>query len=381
MAHETTIEPVLSSRDISKFVRLPFDLYRGDPLWIPQLISHEKAQFDPGRNPAYETARAQLFRAVRDGRTVGRVAAIVSDAYVGKWNRKCGRFGWFECEKDPATARLLLSAAEEWVASQGMTEISGPLGFTDNDPTGVLVEGFEELPTIAGSYNPPWYGEFIESLGYAKEVDYVEYRITVPRELPERMLKLAEQISRRTGIRVFSEKSRKDLARRWGRQIFEVLNLSYADLYGTTLLSDAQIDFYIESYLGQVDPSFIKLAVDGDRLVGFIIAMPNLSHAFQKARGRLLPFGFVHILRALKKSDVLDFYLAGILPEYRNKGIDAMLTMDMGRTALARGMRFAESNHELEDNTLIQSMWKLYERRLHRRSRVFTRKLGGGPLP
>lgn len=374
MAHEITMEPVRSERDLSEFVRLPFRLYRSDPLWIPQLVAHEKVQFDPKRNPAYETARAQLFRAVRDGRTVGRVAAIVSDAYIERWSRKCGRFGWFECENDPEIARLLLSSAEEWVAGQGMTEISGPLGFTDNDATGLLIEGFDELPTIAGSYNPPWYRGFLETLGYTKEVDYVEYRITVPQELPERMLKLAENISRRTGIRVFSETSRKRLARGWGRQIFEVLNLTYSDLYGTTLLSDAQIDFYISSYLGQVDPSFIKLAADGDRLVGFIIAMPNLSHAFQKARGRLFPFGFVHILRALKRSDVLDFYLAGILPEYRNKGIDAMLTMEMGRTALKRGMKFAESNHELEDNTLIQSMWKLYERRLHRRSRVFNRK-------
>lgn len=375
MAHDITMEPVRSARDLSEFVKLPFRLYRNDPLWIPQIIAHEKAQFDPKRNPAFETARAQLFRAVRDGRTVGRVAAIVSDAFIERWGRKCGRFGWFECENDPEIARLLLSAAEEWVAGQGMTEISGPLGFTDNDATGLLIEGFDELPPIAGTYNPPWYRGFLEGLGYSKEVDYVEYRITVPQELSERVLKLAEHIAKRTGIRVFSPESRKVLARVWGPKIFEVLNRAYADLYGTTLLTDAQIDFYINSYLGQVDPSFIKLAADGDKLVGFIIAMPNLSRAFQKARGRLFPFGFVHILRDMKRSDVLDFYLAGILPEYRNKGIDAMMTMEMGRTALERGMKFAESNHELEDNTLIQSMWKLYDRRLHRRSRVFTRKL------
>ncbi len=368
--------PVRTPRDLSAFVELPSSLYRDDPLWIPQLLSHEKAQFDPARNPAYESAEAQLFTAVRDGRTVGRIAAIISQAYIARWGRKCGRFGWFECENDQQTARLLLEAAESWVASRGMTEISGPLGFTDNDQTGILVEGFEELPTVAGSYNPPWYRDLIEGLGYTKEVDYVEYRITVPTELPDRMLRLADQIAARTGIRVFCADSRRELARRWGRQIFEVLNLSYSELYGTTLLTTRQIDFYISNYLGQVDPAFIKLAADGDRLVGFIIAMPNLSRAFQKARGRLFPFGFLHILRAMKTSDVLDFYLAGILPEYRNRGVDAMLTMAMGRTALERGIKFAESNHELESNTLIQSMWKLYERRLHRRSRVFTRPLG-----
>lgn len=376
MTHTTSIIPVRTARELSAFVELPSSLYRDDPLWIPQLLSHEKAQFDPARNPAYESAEAQLFIAVRDGRTVGRIAAIISQAYIARWGRKCGRFGWFECENDFSTAGALVGAAEEWVAARGMTGISGPLGFTDNDPTGILVEGFGELPTIAGSYNPPWYAEFIERLGYSKEVDYVEYRITIPSELPERMLRLAAQIEARSGIRVFNEKTRRTLARRWGRQIFDVLNLSYSELYGTTLLTTRQIDFYISSYLGQVDPAFIKLAADGDRLVGFIIAMPNLSRAFQKAHGRLFPLGFIHMLRAMKKSDVLDFYLAGILPEYRNRGVDAMLTMAMGRTALARGMKFAESNHELESNTLIQSMWKLYERRLHRRSRVYTKTLG-----
>jgi ribosomal protein S18 acetylase RimI-like enzyme len=231
------------------------------------------------------------------------------------------------------------------------------------------------MPTIAGSYNPPWYAEYIERLGYRKEVDYVEYRITIPSELPDRMVRLAEQIRSRSGFRVFSEPTRKKLAGNWGRQIFDVLNASYSELYGTTMLTTAQIDFYIANYLGQVDPAFIKLATDGDRLVGFIIAMPNLSRAFRKARGRLLPFGFIHLLRGMKTSRELDFYLAGILPEYRNRGVDAMLTMAMGKTALERGMKFAESNHELESNTKIQSMWKLYDRRLHRRSRVYTKGL------
>lgn len=375
MSRPAEIRPVATGADLHSFVTLPFSLYRGDPMWIPQLISHEKAQFDPSRNPAFESAEARLFLAESGGRVTGRIAAIVSRASNERWNRRCGRFGWFECVEDSETAARLFGAAEEWLASKGMDEVSGPLGFTDNDPRGFLVEGFSELPTIANSYNPRWYPEFAESRGYSKEVDFVEYRITVPKELPERIVRLGEQIAARSGVRVFAEKSTRALARRWGRQVFEVLNAAYSELYGTTALSEAQMDFYIRNYLGQVDPEFVKLATDGDRLVGFIIAMPNLSRAFQRAGGRLLPLGFIHLLRGMRTSRVLDFYLAGILPEYRNRGIDVLMALEMGRSAIARGMEHAESNYELESNNLVQSMWKLYERRLHRRSRVYNRRL------
>ena len=369
------IVPVDSGRDLRRFVDFPYALYRDDSVWVPPLRSMEISQFDQRRNPAYEFSRTRLFLAVRDGRVVGRVAALIVDRSIERWNRKCGRFGWFECEDDRQTAAALLDAAEKWLISQGMDEVSGPLGFTDNDPTGLVVDGFDEVPTIAAGYNPQWYNDFLLERGYSKEVDYVEYRITVPPEIPERVRRMAELIRKRSSVRVFSEKSRKALAKKWGHQVFDVLNEAYAELYGTSLLSSRQIEFYISNYLGQVDPEFIKLAVDGDRLIGFIIAMPNLSRAFQKARGRLFPFGAIHILREMKRSRVLDFYLAGIRKQYQNTGVDALLSYEMAVSALARGMEYAESNHELESNTKIQSMWKLYDRRLHRRARVYNRKL------
>jgi hypothetical protein len=250
------------------------------------------------------------------------------------------------------------------------------MGFTDNDSTGFLVEGFEELPPIAGSYNPPWYNDFIESRGYVKEVDYVEYRITVPDSMPERIRRIADLIKKRGKVRVFNEKSTKALAKKWGHQIFDVLNETYSELYGTTLLDEQEIQYYIKTYLGQVDPEFIKLAAQDDRLVGFIIAMPNLSRAFQKAKGHLFPTGFIHLLKEMKKSNVLDFYLAGIRTEFQGQGIDVLMSYEMGLSALARGIKYAESNHELEDNLKIQAMWKLYEKRLHRRSRVYNLPLG-----
>ncbi|OPL18309.1 MAG: hypothetical protein AVO35_05535 [Candidatus Aegiribacteria sp. MLS_C] len=371
------IIPATDSRDMRRFIMLPFRLYRDDPLWIPPLISQERSQFDRGKNPAFDYCDAKFFLAVRDGRTVGRVVATVNRRYMEKTGRSCGRFGWFECEDNRDTAFSLMEAAESWLAERGMTEISGPMGFTDNDMTGFLIEGFDELPTIAGSYNPPWYSEMMVERGYAKEVDYVEYRITVPDEIPEKVGRMAELIRQRSRIRVFNERSTRALSRKWGHQVFEVLNESYRELYGTTLLDRREIEYYIKTYLGQVDPEFIKLAADGDRIVGFIIAMPNLSRGFQKARGRLFPFGFIHIIRDMKKSRVLDFYLAGIRPEYQGKGIDAVMAYEMARSALARGMEYAESNHELEDNRKIQAMWKMYDKRLHRRIRVYTRSLPG----
>jgi ribosomal protein S18 acetylase RimI-like enzyme len=369
-----TIRPVLTRKDIAGFVDVPFRINGSNRFWVPPLISQERAMFDPSRNPAFDDCSARLFIASRGGRDVGRIAAIVSRPYVQK-RGPCGRFGWFDCEDDGETALSLFREAESWLVSEGMEEVSGPLGFCDLDTTGLLVEGFDELPPIAGSYNPPYYAGLVEAAGYTKEIDYVEYRITVPGSLPDRLTRLVSQIRERTGIRVFNETDKKVLARRWGSQVFDVINEAYEELYGTTTLSARQIAFYIDAYLGHVDPEFIKLAAEGDRLIGFVIAMPSLSEAFQKARGRLFPLGFAHVLRAMKTSRVLDFYLAGIRPEYRNRGIDVMLSYEMGVTALRRGMLFAESNHELESNSKIQSMWKLYERRLHRRTRVYNRRL------
>jgi len=371
-----SIKKVSDRKDKMDFIRYPYGLYRKDPLWVPPLLSQEKAAFDPEKNPAYAYCDAQFFLAMREGKVAGRVAAIINRRYVKKTGRKCGRFGWFECE-DKETGGMLLEAAEQWLRDHGMEEVSGPMGFTDNDMTGFLIHGFKELPTIAGSYNPPWYNDLAESRGYVKEVDYVEYKITVPESIPEKMERIVKLIRKRSRVRVFNETSTRTLSRKWGHQVFDVLNESYKDLYGVTLLDEREIDYYISTYLGQVDPEFIKLAAVDDRLVGFIIAMPNLSRAFQKARGRLFPFGFIHILGAMKKSRILDFYLAGIRPEYQGKGVDALMAYETAVSALARGMEFAESNHELEDNKKIQAMWKMYDKVMHRRARVYHRMLDG----
>jgi hypothetical protein len=375
MNSDLNIRRVTSKKDIKAFVDFPYRLYRNDPNWIPQLKMHELEQFDPDKNPAFETCEAQFYLAERSGEIVGRISAIISRPLIEKEKKRIGRFGWFECEQDTEAAAALIGAAEAWLLEEGMAEIAGPLGFSDNDPTGFLVEGFDELPPIAGSYGPSWYNDMITSLGYSKEVDYVEYRCAVPESMPERVEKLARLLANRSTVKVITEKSRKTLAKKWGNRLFETLNTAYNELYGTTLLSERQIRYYIDTYLGQVDPRYIKLAVDGDRLVGFVIAMPSLSRAFQKAKGRLFPLGAFHILRGMKKTRILDFYLAGILPEYQGTGVDMLLGYEMAKTAIENKMEYSESNRELESNTRVQAMWKFYDKRLHRRTRVYSKTL------
>ncbi len=373
-----SIQPVRSAKDLEAFVGLPYRLYRDDPNFVPQLRTPELEQFDPEKNPAYDSCEAQLFIALQGKKVIGRVAAIISQGLIEKEQKQIGRFGWFECEDDREVATSLIRAAEGWLAERGITEVVGPAGFSDVDPAGFLIEGFDELPTISGSYNPPWYNDLIIDLGYEKDVDYIEYRIVLVDPLPERIVRMAAVLKKRSHVRVVTEKSRKTLAKKWGRKVFNTLNESYEELHGTTSLSDRQIEYYIKLYLGHVDPEFVKIAVDGDRVVGFLIAMPSLSRAFQKAQGRLFPFGYLHLLLALRKSKVLDFYLAGVLPEYQGKGVDLLMSYEMGASAVARGMEFGESNRELETNTKVQALWKFHEKRLHRRSRVYRRRLVAG---
>lgn len=370
------VEEIRPERGMTSFISVPFRIYGRDSRWVPQLVAAEKVFFNPRRNPAFNHCESLFFVARRNGVPCGRVAGVISRGYNTKNSTSTGRFGWFEADA-PDAAEALFDRVEKWLFDMGMTRVVGPMGFSDNDATGFLIEGHDEEPTIVGSWSPSWYAEFVEARGYVKDVDYLEYRITVPDRIPEKVLRMAELVQRRTSVRVFSENSRKRLARKWAPQVFGVLNESYKNLYGTTLLSQDEINFYIESYLGHVEPEFVKIAIDGERVVGFIIAMPSLTEAFRKARGRLFPFGFIHILRAMKRSRVLDFYLAGVLPEYQGKGIDLLMSFEMGKSALERGMTHAESNRELETNTLIQAQWKFYDKRMHRRSRVFWKSLSG----
>lgn len=370
------IRPVSDKKDLKAFIYLPFTLYRGNPNWVPPLVFDEYNTFRKDRNPAFEFCEAEYWLAWRDGQVVGRVAGIINHRYIEKWGKKYARFGWIEFVDDFDVAAALIRTVEDWARGKGMTAVAGPLGFTDLDKEGMLVEGFEELGTMGMIYNPPYYPAYLERLGYAKDVDWLEFVVKTPTSIPEKALRVQELVSKRTGMRIFEWTNTRQLVTHFGKQIFSLLDEAYAGLYGTTPLSEAQVRAYINQYLGFVDPRFTKLVVDGDgRLIAFGITMPSLSVALQKAWGHVFPFGWIHLLRALKWPKSLDMYLVAIKPEYQARGVVAFLMTSLSASCIAAGITSAETNAELESNHQVQSLWKDFERRQHKRRRAYLREL------
>jgi len=372
------ISVVESRRDLKRFVTYPIELYRGNPYFIPQLIHDEMELLTPGKNPAFEHAEARLFLARRDGRIVGRIAAVLSHAANGKYGTKNLRFAWFDTIDDYEVARSLFQAVEAWGREKGLQTLSGPHSFTDLDPEGLLIEGFEELGTIATIYNYPYYPVFVERYGFSKDIDYLEFQAqaTAGTVMPEKMVKLAEWAAKRNKFRLLKYDNVKRLQRERGQELFDLLDEAFSELYGTVPLSQTQKEYYIKKYVPLVNLDFVELVADEkDTLIGFIIAIPSFSRAFQKARGRYLPFGFIHLLRAMRKFDTLDFLLAGVKKEYRGKGIDLMMTIDVFRSGIAKGIRIAESNPELETNSKIQNEWKIVPVRQHKKRRIYRKQI------
>ncbi len=372
------IAEVHSGSELKDWVTFPNRLYRGDPRYVPQLIGQEIDFFDRDKNPSFNIAQARLLSARRDGRTVGRVCGILHDLETAKLGYRRGRFGWFECAEDPEASAALLGALESWFRDAGCREMTGPHGFTDLDPEGMLVDGFDLQPTISGSYNKPYYPAMVQAAGFQKEVDYIETRLEVPREVPplfQMMEKKAVPAANAEGFRLVEGLTKKGVGRYAG-QFWQVLEASFAHLYGVTPLTDAQKAFYQKRYFGFLDPRFLQLVVDGsDRLQGFFLGLPSLSRAFQRAGGRLFPLGFYHILRAFKRFDTVDFYFAGVHPQANPKKILPLMILGMWRSVHAAGVRTIETNRELETNTAIVNIWSRWGVVNRRRTRIFRKPL------
>lgn len=372
------IKEVLSRSDLKRFVKLPFALYKGHPLYVPQIISEDMEIFDREKNPAFEYSDSRLFLAYKDGKLAGRVAAINNRAANEKYRTKNMRFGWLDFVDDSEVAGALMAAVEKWARELGMETLTGPHGFCDLDPQGMLVEGFDQLPTIAGYYNYPYYQKRIEDLGYGKEIDYVEFRTKVPKDMsafPEKLVRLADRILERGGLRLLTFKKKKDILGR-AVELFHLLDEAFDEIYGSVPLTERQIHYYVRKYFSFVDKDLIQAVVnDKDEMIGFMIAMPSLSNAFRKANGRLLPLGWWHLLRAFKNNDTLDFYLAGIKKQCRGMGVDLLMVVNIARAAVAKGFRFTESNQELETNNKIQAQWKYFDPVQHKRKRIFKKTL------
>lgn len=369
------IKEVISRRELKEFVKLPFRLYRGNPYWVPPLIRDELETLDPKRNPAFDTAEAKLFLAYQGDRPVGRVAAILSHIANQKYQTQNLRFGWLEFREDYETAAALLGAVEDWGRRLGLKTLTGPHGFCDLDRQGMLIEGFDRLATIATNYNPPFYPRYLERYGFVKEVDYVEIKSLDPDYRPPVALKLAQRVRSRSRVRLLAIKRNRDM-KPWLDQFFRLLNQSYDHVYGAVPLSEKQIEYYLRKYLPVMDPRLVQGLVDeSDRLVGFFIGMPNLSRAFQKARGRLLPWGWLHIWRACRRFERVDFYLAAVREEYRGTGVILLMLLKMLEQLSKLGVYSSESNPIMESNNLVAPFYLRFNSEIHKRRRIYRKRI------
>jgi len=371
------IKQVTTKSDLKKFVKFPMNIYKDNKYYVPPLIRDEMEMFSPKKNPAYEVAESKEFLALKVGKIVGRISAILHHTANKKYNEKNLRFGWFDCINDYNVAKKLFDKVEEWGREKGMKTLTGPHGFTDLDQEGMLIKGFEELATIAVYYNYPYYKDLVEKYGFTKDVDYVEYKTKIPdeSEIPKKLIKTADWVQKRYNYKLLKLKDKSTIKKR-SKELFDLLDEAFEELYGTTPLTEKQKDYYIKKYIPFVNRDLIKIVVnDKDDMLGFLIAMPSLSKAFQKAKGRLFPFGFIHILKGLKTYDILDFYLAGVKKEYRGKGVNLMMVVDILKTAMEYEFTWSESNPELEDNIRVQNNWKYFDNRLHKRRRIYKKQI------
>lgn len=377
-----TIRKVASKRDLAVFIQFHYDLYRGNGCDAPNLYSDEVGTLSKDRNAAFDFCEAEYFLAYKDGRVAGRVAAIINNSANDKWGRKQVRFGWIDFVDDIEVSTALLDAVADWGRQKGMAEIVGPLGFTDMDPEGMLIKGFDQLGTMATSYNYPYYPQHMERMGgWRKDNDYVEYKLYVPEAVPEKYLKIARMIEKRYNLHV-KKLTRKDIFEGgYGQKIFDVINATFKDLYGYSQLTQRQIDQYVKMYFPFADLGLVTLIEDwnaGNKLVGVGITIPSLTRALQKCRnGRLLPFGWWHLLRAMKfhKTEVVDLLLIGVLPEYRTKGANALLFADLIPRYQRYGFKWGETHVEMETNYKVQSQWQYLEMENHKRRRCYIKDL------
>ena len=372
------IKPVSTGKEMSTFVRFGNRLYKGNKYYVPSMPMDDLNTLNPKKNGAFDFSEAQCFLAYRDGEVVGRVAAIINHKANESWGVKQVRFGWIDFIDDLEVSAALLDAVETFGRERGMTQIVGPLGFTDFDPEGMLVEGFDRLSTMALIYNYPYYPEHMKKHGYYKETGWVEYRITLPEQMPEKHVKYAEIIKKRYNLKIRKLTRSQIRKERYGHKLFQLINDTYCVLYGYSLLSEKQIDQYVDMYLSIVDTQMLTFVENEQgELVAAGISIPSLSEALQKCNGEIFPFGWWHLLKAMywKKPDTLDLLLIGIRPDYQNKGLNSLLFVDLFDNYKKLGFKYAETNANLETNIKVQAMWDPFEKELHKRRWVFGKEL------
>ncbi len=370
------IKEVRTRKEQRIFAAFGVKMYEKVPQAIPELISDEINNFKPKKNPAYAYCRTKQFLAYKDGSCVGRIAAIINDASNDKWNTRRIRFTRVDFIDDPEVSKALFGAVEGWGRAEGLTQIHGPIGFCDMDQEGMLIEGFEEAGMFITIYNHPYYKEHLEALGFTKDIDWVEYQIKIPEKVDEKLNRLSEAVLRKYKVRLIEPKTRKEIKPYIG-DILKLYNISYSELYGTVELNDAQIKKYYDEFILLINPEYVKLLLNEEnQMIGFGLAMPSLNQAVKKNNGRLFPFGWYSLLRApYRKTELLDLYLIGVLPQMQNKGLTAVLMNSMAASARKNGIKFAETGPELETNHQVQALWKHYDARQHKRRRCWVKEI------
>ncbi len=370
-----TLIEVQNKRQLRQFIQFPLKLYRGNPYYVPLLNFDERNTLDRQKNPAFEFCDARYWLAYQNGQIAGRIAGIYNKRYAEIYGKKQVRFGWIDFIEDEEVAAALFGAVESWAKELGAESVHGPLGFTDLDREGMLIDGFQEIGTLATIYNYSYYPRFTEKFGYQKDVDWVEYQITAPKEIPPKVSDISRIVKQRLGLHTLQLKRTKDVLP-YAHQLFEVYNSTYKVLYGFVPLTEKQIEAYIKQYIGFMDPDHIAIVLDkNDRLVGFGLTMPLLSKALQKARGRLFPFGFAHLLWALRHNKTAELLIIGVLPEYQGQGVPALMIAEIAEKFAHKGILIAESNPELETNSKVQAQWKFFDLRQHKRRRCYIKHI------
>ena len=374
-----TIKRVSSKQELKTFIRFNYEFYKDSPYSVPDLYDDMLGTFSPKKNAAFEFCEADYFLALKGGKVVGRVAAIINRRANERWNKKQVRFGWIDFIDDENVSRALIDTVIAWGRERGMTEIAGPLGFTDMDAEGMLIEGFDQLSTMATIYNYPYYPEHIERLGLEKATDWVEMKIYIPEGIPEKHQRIANIISQKYGLHIRKIKSKYEaLPSGITHKIFELINDAYEPLFGFSRMTQKQIDAYVKMYVPVLDLRMVTLVEnDEGELVAVGISMPSLSKALQKAKGKLLPFGWWHLLKALfwKRPEALDLLLVAVRPDYQGKGVNALLFTDLIPIYKQLGFVYAESNPELEQNDKVQSQWQYFKTEQHKRRRCYRKDI------
>ena len=367
-----------TKRNLLKFVRFPIDvIYRDSEYYVPTLVTDEVNTLRPDKNPAFDFCEAAYFLAYRDGKIVGRIAGIINRVCNERSGKKEARFSYIDFIDDAEVVDALIDAVTKWGKSKGMEHLTGPLSFTDMDPEGMLIEGFDRIGTTGAVYSHPYYPQHMERLGFVKDADWLEFLITIPKEVPEKMARISKLMSERLNLTTIKYTDRKQLVKDYGDAIFKLINVAYDELFGYSPLTDKQIKHYIKMYLPFLPLDDLSMVIEKDtrELIAVGITIPSMSKALIKNRGRLFPFGWKYLLDAFKHNDVVDLMLIAVKPEYQNKGVNSLIFADLIQVFNKHGYKVAESNHELELNSKVLQQWEYFENEQHKRRRAYTKEI------